>query len=100
VLHQGSSRTTRFGVLTADHVPLALENPLNRVLATVARPGVASAKTNSDGASTTLTGVSAGRTFLTLTYQRQLASGTYRDVHQGPNGLRPVSVRIPVIVRP
>ena len=36
-----------------------------------------------------------GRTTVTLTYQRELATGAYDDVY---NGRRPVSVRVTVVV--
>jgi Glycosyl hydrolases family 43 len=91
VLRAGSTAHVAWEVESADGVPLALDNPLNRVVATVADPAVA---TIEDGE---VLAHAPGRTTLTLTYQRRLASGAYRDVF---DGRRPVSTRIPVRVTP
>jgi Big-like domain-containing protein len=72
-------------------VPLALGNPLNRVEAKVADPAVATI----DEAGTVV-GHHHGRTTLTLTYQRKLASGAYNDVY---NGTQLVTVSIPICVK-
>src|SRR5581483_2122897 len=93
-LRRGVSQTIRFGVLSADGVPLALDNPLNRVRVSPGRAGVASVSVNSDGASVTVTGTSPGQTSFELVYQRQLASGAYRDVHQGRHRMQTVQVRV------
>jgi hypothetical protein len=85
-------------VLTADGVPLALENPLNRVRGRAVKPAVASVSVN--GASATITGNSPGRTLVVLVYQRQRASGVYRDVHQGRRRLQTVQARVRVVVKP
>ena len=42
-----------------------------------------------------MTAHAPGRTTVTLTYQREHASGAYVDVY---NGRRPVSVRVNVVV--
>ena len=75
---------------SADGAALALGNPLNRVRATSADPAVASVSA-SGGSGGTVAGHAPGRTTLTLTYQREHASGAYVDVY---NGRRPVSVRV------
>ncbi len=99
VLRRGSSRSIRFQVLSADGVPLALENPLNRVRISVSDPAVARATVNPDGTSATVTGGSRGRTALLLVYQRQLAGGAYRDVHQGRKRRQTVALRLRVLVQ-
>ncbi|MFL5863640.1 MAG: hypothetical protein ACJ780_23180, partial [Solirubrobacteraceae bacterium] len=100
-MRAGSSRTVSFQVLSADGVPLALENPLNRLYVQSTNPTVASATTSTNGsaATVTVTGSSRGRAWLVAVYQRQKASGAYADVHQGRNGARTVSVRLEVQVR-
>jgi hypothetical protein len=91
-LHAGDTKRIAWQVASADGVPLALDNPLNRVEAKVADRAVATI--DSTG---TLTAHGPGRTTLTLTYQRKLASGAYNDVY---NGRRLVSVSIPIRVAP
>ena len=81
-LHRGTSRTMRFQVLSADRVPLALENPLNRVRVAGVNPRVATATMSADDSSVTVTGLAGGHVTLVLVYQRELKSGVYRDVHQ------------------
>jgi hypothetical protein len=97
VLRRTATRTINARVLSADGVPLALENPLNRVRVAVANPAVASA--TAVGGVITLTGRSRGHTFVILVYQRQRANGTYHDVHQGRHRLSTVRVRVRVVVR-
>ena len=92
-LRSGSSRRIAWRVWSADRALLALGNPLNRVRATSANPAVASV--SSSGAGGTVVGHAPGRTTVTLTYQREHASGAYVDVY---NGRRPVSVRVGVVV--
>ena len=92
-LPSGSSRRLAWRVWSADRALLALGNPLNRVRATSANPAVASV--SSSGAGGTVVGHAPGRTTVTLTYQREHASGAYVDVD---NGRRPVSVRVSVVV--
>ncbi len=89
--------TTRSGAV------VDLSNPLNRVTATLEPTAVAAVHSRADGA--TLTPQGEGVAALTLTYQRQKASGVYSDVHNtnrsdsaNPEHLRwaPVSVTVPV----
>jgi hypothetical protein len=99
VVHAGSSAAISWQVLSAAWVPLALANPLNRVVASVADPGVATVTPGADDASATVTGTAPGRTVLTLTYQRQSSGGAYNDVHQGHRHLATVALQVPVTVR-
>jgi hypothetical protein len=94
-LRAGASKRVRWQVDSADGVPLALDNPLNRVDAKIADPSVATIEwKGAYGAR--IVGHARGRTTLTLTYQRELSSGAYNDVY---NGDRLVSVTIPIRVR-
>jgi GH43 family beta-xylosidase len=99
VLRPGSSRTVRFQVLSADGTPLALENPLNRLDVRAGNPSVASASNTTDGATVTVTALSPGRASLVVSYDRLLANGTYRDVHQGQSSPQTVSIRLRILVR-
>ncbi|MGZ6675554.1 MAG: Ig-like domain-containing protein, partial [Solirubrobacteraceae bacterium] len=89
------SRRLAWRVWSADGARLALGNPLNRVRATSGDAAVASVSPDADGSSGTVTAHAPGRTTLTLTYQREHASGAYVDVY---NGRRPVSVQVTVVV--
>ena len=77
---------------------LALANPLNRVSATLERPGTLAPDADGQGATVTLSGRGAAR--LTLVYQRQKASGLYEDAHNivytsdGAQRQEPVSVTL------
>jgi Glycosyl hydrolases family 43 len=93
-LRAGASKRVRWEVDSADGVPLALGNPLNRVDAKIADPSVATIEWKGDYGAR-IVGHARGATTLTLTYQRQLASGAYNDVY---NGDRLVSVTIPIRV--
>jgi hypothetical protein len=93
-LRSGSSKPLTWQVASADGARLALDNPLNRVRATSANPAVASVA-EAGGSSGTVVAHAPGRTTVTLTYQREHASGAYVDVY---NGRRPVSVRVTVVV--
>jgi GH43 family beta-xylosidase len=93
-LRAGSSKRLAWRVWSADGAALALGNPLNRVRATSANPAVASVA-DADGSAGTVVAHAPGRTTVTLTYQREHASGAYLDVY---NGRRPVSVRVSVVV--
>jgi GH43 family beta-xylosidase len=93
-LRAGSSKRLAWRVWSADGAALALGNPLNRVRATSANPAVASVA-DADGSAGTVVAHAPGRTMVTLTYQREHASGAYVDVY---NGRRPVSVRVSVVV--
>jgi hypothetical protein len=98
-LRSGSSRSLAWQVRSADGAALALGNPLNRVRATVANPGVASVSSDATGSSGTVVGHAPGRTTVTLTYQREHASGAYVDVFNlGRHWRQPVSVRVSVVV--
>ena len=98
-LRSGSSRSLAWRVLSADGAALALANPLNRVRATVANPAVASVSPDANGSSGTVTAHAPGRTTVTLTYQREHASGAYVDVFNlRRHGRQPVSVRVSVVV--
>jgi hypothetical protein len=93
-LHAGDGKHLTWEVRSADGVPLALDNPLNRVAAQIADPAVATIESK-DAGGATIVGHARGQTTLTLTYQRELASGRYADVS---NGDRLVSVSIPIRV--
>jgi GH43 family beta-xylosidase len=99
VVDAGTSAPISWQVLSAAGVPLALANPLNRVTAAVADPGVATVTPGADDASATVTGGAPGRTVLTLTYQRQSSGGAYNDVHQGHRHVATVALQVPVTVR-
>jgi GH43 family beta-xylosidase len=95
-LRAGSAKRIAWRVDSADGASLALGNPLNRVEAKVADPAVATI----DDAGT-IVAHGPGRTTLTLTYQRKLASGAYNDVYNlGRGASRLVSVRVRVTVTP
>jgi GH43 family beta-xylosidase len=93
-LRSGTSRSLAWRVASADGALLALGNPLNRVRAVSANPGVATVE-DAGGSSGRVVAHAPGRTTVTLTYQREHASGAYVDVY---NGRRPVSVRVAVVV--
>ena len=98
-LRSGSSRSLAWRVWSAEGAALALGNPLNRVRATSANPAVASVAADAGGSSGTVTAHTPGRTTVTLTYQREHASGAYVDVFNlGRYGRQPVSVRVTVVV--
>jgi hypothetical protein len=98
-LPAGGEARIAWRVKSADGAALALENPLNRVLATVTDPSVATVQPTAGGDAATVVARAPGRTTLTLTYQRQLSTGDYDDVYNlGPRGRELVSVRIPVVV--
>jgi hypothetical protein len=98
-LRSGSSKRLAWRVWSADGARLALDNPLNRVRPTVANAAVASVSVDADGSSGTVTAHAPGRTTVTLTYQRERASGAYVDVFNlGRYGRQPVSVRVNVVV--
>jgi GH43 family beta-xylosidase len=70
----------RWSVVSAAGVPFALANPLNRVVLKASR-GVRVAAVAPDGATV------SGKGTVTLTYQRKLASGGYRDVVRAQVGV-------------
>ena len=84
-------------VSSARGARLALSNPLNRVRAISANPDVAAIEDTARGA--TVRAGRSGRTTITLTYQRELASGAYRNVYDITDTHRqPVSVTVAVEV--
>jgi GH43 family beta-xylosidase len=99
VVRRGSSHTVRFEVLSADGVPLALENPLNRLRVTVSNGHAAAAASSTNPGTVTVTGLSRGRARLTVVYQRLRANGGYRDVHQGRRHLVTVARSVIIVVR-
>jgi hypothetical protein len=85
-------------VWSADGAALALGNPLNRVRAVSANPGVATVD-DAGGSAGTVVAHAPGRTTVTLTYQREHASGAYVDVYNlSRHGRQLVSVRVTVVV--
>jgi hypothetical protein len=98
LLAPGGSQEVTADVRSAHGASLALGNPLNRVSATIGDPSVASLA-DASGQGVRVTAGSPGRTWLRLTYQRQLSGGGYRDVvNTGPVGQHPVTVVVPVTV--
>jgi hypothetical protein len=89
----------RFHVLSADGVPLALGNPLNRLDVRSSNGRVAAVSTTTNGATVTVTGLSRGRATLVVVYERLRADGTYRVVHQGARHKHAVSLRLRILVR-
>jgi hypothetical protein len=89
VLRPGSSRHLKWTVRSADGAALALDNPLNRVQVRVSGDAV---RVGDDGV---VVARHKGRATITLTYQRRLAGGGYRDVFDARGR---VSVRIGVLV--
>jgi len=63
---------------SASGARLALANPLNRVAASLDRPGTITSDADGQGATVTLVSWAAQ---LTLTYQRRKASGAYENVY-------------------
>ncbi len=96
-LTSGTSTQLSWHVLAATGAELALGNPLNRVRVTVGDPSVVTAALAPGGSTATLTAHGAGRTTLTLTYQRLSSNGVYHDVHQG-QPMATVQLEVPVIV--
>ncbi|CAA9430564.1 GH43_33 / GH43 / GH43_31 / GH43_30 / GH43_ 34 / GH43_8 / GH43_4 / GH43_32 / GH43_17 / GH117 [uncultured Rubrobacteraceae bacterium] len=88
----------RWQVRSVSGARLALGNPLNRVAASLDRPGTVTPDADGRGAAVTLGGQGAAR--LTLTYQRKKASGVYEDVcnivttSDGAQRRDPVSVTV------
>jgi hypothetical protein len=93
ILRRGAERRLRWSVRSADGAALALDSPLNRVEAAVS--GDAAGLEDAGAGGATVVGRQAGRAVITLTYQRRLAAGGYRDVFDAHGR---VSVRIPVLV--
>jgi hypothetical protein len=95
-LRAGTTAKLTWRVASAEGARLALANPLNRVSATVANSRVAEVHLAADGAGGTVVAKAAGRTKITLSYQRELAAGGYFDV---VNDAWPVSLTVDVKVR-
>jgi hypothetical protein len=98
-LTPGASQQVTADVRNADGGSLALDNPLNRVTATVGDATIASL-TDASGSGVRVVAEHAGRTWLRLTYQRQLSDGSYRNVVNTGSDPRPgpVSVVVPITV--
>ena len=94
-LRAGTTAQLAWRVASAEGASLALANPLNRVSATVANSRVAEVHPAADGAGGTVVAKAAGRTTITLSYQRELAAGDYFDV---VNDAWPVSLTVDVKV--
>jgi len=94
-LHAGTTAQLAWRVASAEGASQALANPLNRVSATVANSRVAEFRPAADGAGGTVVAKAAGRTTITLSYQRERAAGGYFDVF---NRARPVSLKVDVKV--
>jgi hypothetical protein len=77
-LRPGGAAQLSWVVSSARGARLDLANPLNRVQLTSSDPSVAAIRSGPPGA--TIRGRRRGRTMITLTYQRELASGSYRSV--------------------
>jgi hypothetical protein len=91
------SRSTwkvRWQVASASGTRLALANPLNRVTTSLDRPGTVTPDADGQGATVTLSGRAAAQ--LTLTYQRQKASGAYEDVYNIVRTKTGTQRRVPV----
>jgi hypothetical protein len=98
-LRRGAGATLSWHVANARGARLALDNPLNRVRISSADPKVAAVEDTPTGA-IVLAG-HQGRTTLTLSYQRELSSGAYRDVYNISGQDRQlVSVTVEVNVGP
>ena len=99
----GDATHVRWQVTSASGAQLALGNPLNRVSASLDRPGTITPDEDGFGATVTLGGKGAAR--LALTYQRQQASGNYEDtsnIFEAPSGKQrraPVSMTITLAQR-
>lgn len=92
----GTPVTTTAHVRSAPGAEFDLTNPLNRVRAALSPPDAGTVTVS--GNKVTVTVTKPGR--LTVWYQRELATGSYRDVaNTGPHGQEPVRVTIPVITR-
>jgi hypothetical protein len=97
-LRRGDSTSLSWQVRSAPGPRLALGNPLNRVSATVADPSVATVDVRPGGAGGTVVARGRGRTTITLSYQRLLASGAYENVLNLLGGAQPVTATIEVRV--
>jgi hypothetical protein len=101
-LPPGSATSVTWQVASASGALLALDNPLNRVQATVSDPRVATVQPVS-GTGAQIDAHSPGHTTVTLTYQRQSSADGYYDVYNiypgaGKEAQKLVSVTIDVTV--
>jgi hypothetical protein len=78
-LHPGTATHLSWSVTSARGASFALGNPLGRVRITSSVPGVATIDALPTGA--TIRARHRGQTVVTLTYQRELASGAYDSVY-------------------
>ena len=81
----GAQSSTEFEVRSSTGGLLPMSNRLNRVVAEVADDDVATAEI--DGNQVKITGVSGGKTQVTLKYQRLSSDGTYYDVLNTTDGV-------------
>ncbi|GAA1295472.1 family 43 glycosylhydrolase [Saccharothrix xinjiangensis] len=93
------SATTRVRVTSARGAEFDPTNPQNRLRAVLRPADGGEVVVRGDRVTVTPTG--RRPLSLTVTYQRQLADGSYRDVaNTGPRHSTPVEVALPVVVRP
>jgi GH43 family beta-xylosidase len=78
-LRPGGEAHLSWSVTSARGADLALDNPLDRVQITSSGPGVVAIDSLATGA--TIRARHRGQTTITLTYQRELASGAYDSVY-------------------
>jgi hypothetical protein len=79
-LRAGTTAHLGWRVTSVAGASSALANPLNRVSPRVANARVAEVRPDADGTGGTVVAKTAGKTTLTLAYQRQHAAGDYFDV--------------------
>jgi len=87
IVRTGAGTPVNWQVVSADGAALALDNPLNRVRASIDDPTVAQL------VGSQVVGLRAGHTGLRLIYQREHADGTYHDVGQATAVVPVVVVR-------
>jgi hypothetical protein len=93
---RGRPSTTTVRVRAATGAEFDLGNPANRVRASLRPPGAGTVAM----AGNRVTVTASGPALLTVTYQRELAAGDYRDVaNTRPPLSVPVHATIPVIIR-
>jgi hypothetical protein len=97
-LRAGAATPLRWEVTSAQGAQLALTNPLNRVSVEVADARVADVQVADDGSGGSVIARAPGSTRITLTYQRELAGGGYRDVFNLLRGWWPVTRSVEVTV--
>ncbi len=97
-LQPAGTSQINFTVQTAQGTKLALSNALNRVVATIDDPSIATVTATTAGAAT-VTAVSEGQATLTLQYQRRSSDGSYYDVTNTVNGVTtPAKLTVPIAV--